>query len=203
MHSKSQENLLKADIWISIGKMLKTKRFLQDLCQEYTKSLSDFKGWVCARAEWVVKQNSQRESQKADIGSLEGGGSGSGHFLRFNWEGEKAMFTAPSDVYDVFTAVYCNNTNTTHALCTTLPHCQNTQHCQHCHKTPSMHNSTGWFFSGDTLTHFERAKSWYSSPWANFLTLFLCSTNLQMYIFTVIDYLWGNSCYKGCLIVKT
>ena len=52
--------------------MLKTKRFFQDLCQEYTKSLSDFKGWVCARAEWVVKQNSQRESQKADIGSLEG-----------------------------------------------------------------------------------------------------------------------------------
>ena len=121
MHSKSQENLLKADIWISIGKMLKTKRFFQDLCQEYAKSLSDFKGWVCARAEWVVKQNSQRESQKADIGSLEGGGSGSGHFLRFNWEGEKAMFTAPSNVYDVFTAVYRNNTNTTHPLCTTLP----------------------------------------------------------------------------------
>ena len=82
--------------------------------------------------------------------------------------------------------------------CTATTQTQHTLFAQHCH-TAKTHNTantatkhplcTTQQVGFSVETHFKRAKSWYSSPWGNFLTLFLCSTNLQMYIFTVIDYL--------------
>ena len=187
MHSKSQENLLKADIRISIGKMLKTKRFFSKISVKNTQKayLISRGGYVRALSELlnrILKENHKRLT----LAVWRGAGQGRAIFS-VSIEKERRRCLRHRAMFTMFSLQCTATTQTQHTLF--AQHCQNTQHCQHCHKTPSMHNSTGWFFSGNTLTHFKRAKSYYSSPWGNFLTLFLCSTNLQMYIFTVIDYL--------------